>query len=127
MQRKSILIAKIEAIISLILLIVAPLLIGIALVSIKAALITAVGVLLAASSATAIQIWFRVQVSRAMFRRRQVASRTATISEAVLSIMWAASTTLLLLLPVLGVIVSCFTLAALFFVWILRPDNCENI
>jgi len=122
----SVLVAKIEAIISLILLIVAPLLVGIALMSVTASLVTAAGVLLAASSATAIQLWFRSQSKRAMFRRRQVASRTATISEAVVSILWAASATLLLVNPLFGVVTSCLTLGLLFFVWVLRPEKSES-
>ena len=121
--KKAVLLAKIEAILCLIMLIVAPLLVGIALISIKASLVIAAGALLAASSATAIQLWFKSQSKRAMFRRRQVASRTATISEAIVSILWAASTTLLLFNPVFGVITSCFTVAILFFVRVLRPNK----
>ncbi|MGI9371600.1 MAG: permease, partial [Hyphomicrobiales bacterium] len=118
--KKAVLFAKIESIISLILLIVAPLLAGIALISVTASLVIAAGVLLASSSATAIQLWFKSQSNRAMFRRRQVASRTATISEAIISILWAASTTLLLVNTPLGVITSCLTVVVLFFVWVLR-------
>ena len=83
--------AKIEAVVSVIAAILAPLLVLVALSSIWAALVTAVGAALAAASATAIQLWFRTPARRQMFRRRQVASRAATISEALASVMWAAA------------------------------------
>ena len=67
----------------------APLLLLLALASPVAALITAACAALAAASATAIQLWFRSPMRRSMFRRRQVASRLATLSEAFVSIMWA--------------------------------------
>jgi ABC-2 type transport system permease protein len=86
--------AKIEAVLFAIGVIVTPLLFGIALSSMWLALATAIGIALAASSATAIQLWFRVQARRSMFRRRQVSSRTATISEAFASIMWAGTAAL---------------------------------
>ena len=55
------------------------------------AAITAICAGLAASSATAIQLWFRVVAKRSMFRRRQTASRAATLSEAFSSILWAGT------------------------------------
>ena len=58
------------------------------------ALITAASLPCSAGSATAIQLWFRVVAKRSMFRRRQVASRAATLSEAFASIMWAGTAAL---------------------------------
>jgi ABC-2 type transport system permease protein len=55
------------------------------------ALIAACGVVIAAASATAIQLWFRTQAKRSQFRRRQVSSRVATFAEAFSSIAWAAA------------------------------------
>ena len=66
-----------------------------ALSSPSMALITAICAALSAGSATAIQLWFRVVAKRSMFRRRQVASRAATLSEAFASIMWAGTGALL--------------------------------
>jgi ABC-2 type transport system permease protein len=83
--------AKIEAVLFAIGVIVSPLILGIAFSSIWHAVVTAFGVVLAASSATTIQLWFRVQARRSLFRRRQVSSRTATLSEAFASIMWAGT------------------------------------
>jgi ABC-2 type transport system permease protein len=55
------------------------------------ALITSAGIVIAAASATAIQLWFRTQAKRSQFRRRQVSSRVATFAEAFSSIGWAAT------------------------------------
>ena len=48
-------------------------------------------VLIAAASATAIQMLFRTQAKRSHFRRRQTSSRIATFAEALSSIGWAAT------------------------------------
>ncbi|HUH78124.1 MAG TPA: permease, partial [Devosia sp.] len=91
----TVLLAKIEAVLLVIALVLAPLLLMLALSSPIMALITALCVGLSAGSATAIQLWFRVVAKRSMFRRRQVASRAATLSEAFASIMWAGTGALL--------------------------------
>jgi ABC-2 type transport system permease protein len=83
--------AKIEAVLMVIALVLAPLLMLLAFVAWPMALITAICALLAAAASTAIQLWFRVAAKRSMFRRRQVASRAATLSEAFSSILWAAT------------------------------------
>lgn len=83
--------AKIEAVLVIIAVIMGPLLALVALSSIEIAAITAVCGALSAASATTIQLWFRVVAKRSMFRRRQVASRAATLSEAFASIMWAGA------------------------------------
>jgi ABC-2 type transport system permease protein len=62
--------------------------------SLQLAATTAVFAVLSSGSATAIQLWFRVPMRRAMFRRRQVASRISTISEALSSIFWAGTAVL---------------------------------
>jgi ABC-2 type transport system permease protein len=87
--------AKIEAVLVVIAIVLAPLLILLALSSPTLALITAGCAALSAGSATAIQLWFRVMAKRSMFRRRQTASRAATLSEAFTSIMWAGTGALL--------------------------------
>jgi len=91
----AVLVAKIEAITVVIALIAAPLLLLTALLSPEVALIAAGGVALSAASATAIQMWFRAQARRSMFRRRQVSSRAATLCEAFASIMWAGTAAIL--------------------------------
>jgi ABC-2 type transport system permease protein len=92
---RAVLVAKLEAIAIVIALIVAPLLVLIAVLSPGAAAVTALGVALAAASAATIQLWFRAQARRALFRRRQVSSRAATLCEAFASIMWAGTAAVL--------------------------------
>ena len=83
--------AKIEAVLGIIALVFAPLLVALAAASPWHALVTASGIIIAAGSATAIQLWFRSQAKRSQFRRRQVSSRVATFAEAFSSIAWAAT------------------------------------
>ena len=92
---RTVLIAKVEAVLIVIGVVMAPLLVLMAISSPRMALITACCAALSAGSATAIQLWFRVVAKRSMFRRRQVASRAATLSEAFASIMWAGTGALL--------------------------------
>ena len=99
---RSVLIAKIEAVLIIIAVILIPLIVMLALSSLYIAAITALCAGLASGSATAIQLWFRVVARRSMFRRRQVASRAATLCEAFASIMWAGAGALLAVQSVLA-------------------------
>ena len=83
--------AKIEAVLAIIAVILAPILLLIGLSDPAMALFAGLCAVLSAAAATAIQLWFRVNARRAMFRRRQVASRAATLCEAFSSILWAAT------------------------------------
>lgn len=83
--------AKIEAVLIAVLAIIAPLILAFALFAPLPALITAAGVAVAAGTSTAIQIWFRKQARRSMFRRRQNSSRIATLAEAFSAIFWAGT------------------------------------
>ena len=86
--------AKIEAVIVMIALVFAPMVAVLTFNSLVAAVVAALGVLLAAASATLIQFCFRVQARRSQFRRRQTSSRIATFAEAFSSIAWAATAAL---------------------------------
>jgi len=92
---RAVLLAKIEAIAVVIAVILAPLLLLAAFLSPAVAMTAGLGAALAAASATTIQMWFRAQARRSMFRRRQVSSRAATLSEAFASIMWAGAAAIL--------------------------------
>jgi ABC-2 type transport system permease protein len=83
--------AKIEAVLSAIAVIFAPLVAVLAIASPWHALVTCAGIAIAAAAATSIQLWFRTQAKRSQFRRRQVSSRVATFAEAFSSIGWAAT------------------------------------
>lgn len=86
--------AKIEAVMAAIALVFAPFVLPLALVAPNFALTAALGIAVAAGSATAIQLWFRTQAKRSHFRRRQTSSRMATFAEAFSSITWAATAAL---------------------------------
>jgi len=86
--------AKIEVVLIAIGVTFAPLVLALVFASPLQAAITALGVVIAAASATAIQLWFRVQARRSQFRRRQTSSRLATFAEAFSSIGWAATAAL---------------------------------
>jgi ABC-2 type transport system permease protein len=84
--------AKIEAVIGCIALVFAPFIVALALAAWTQALIGAIGIAIAALSATQVQLWFRAQARRSQFRRRHTSSRVATFAEAFSSIAWAATT-----------------------------------
>lgn len=116
--------AKIEAVAAVVLVLLAPIIVLMMMASFELAAATAVFALLSSASATAIQLWFRVPMRRAMFRRRQVASRVSTIAEALSSIFWAGTAVLVAgdqygvaLLP--GVL----ALLTLFVAWSLSPKG----
>ncbi len=116
--------AKIEAVATVILVVLAPIIVLMMLASLELAATTAVFAVLSSGSATAIQLWFRVPMRRAMFRRRQVASRVSTIAEALSSIFWAGTAVLVAgdqywvaLLPGILAVVT------LFVAWSLSPKG----
>ncbi len=118
--------AKIEAVVIVLAVILAPIALLIALSSPLMAAITLGCAALAAASATAIQLWFRTPMRRAMFRRRQVASRVATISEAFVSIMWAGVAALLAgggWVAITAALPALLAVAVLATAWMLSPKG----
>jgi ABC-2 type transport system permease protein len=91
---RRIVVAKVEAVLGSIAFVFAPLVATLAFASPFAALVSGVGIIIAAASATYIQFCFRVQARRSQFRRRQTSSRIATFAEAFSSIGWAAAAAL---------------------------------
>jgi ABC-2 type transport system permease protein len=89
--------------------------------SLLQAAVTAIGVTIAAASATAIQLWFRVQARRSEFRRRQTSSRLATFAEAFSSIGWAATAALALVIPLAALVSGLMTAAMLAATWKISP------
>jgi ABC-2 type transport system permease protein len=83
------------------------------------AVVTSLAVLVAAGSATAIQLWFRVQAKRSQFRRRQ--TRIATFAEAFSSIGWAATSALVLVVPVAAIVSALMTIGIIATTWKLSP------
>jgi ABC-2 type transport system permease protein len=115
--------AKIEVVLIAIGAVFMPLIAILAVVAPLQAAVTAAGVLAGAASATAIQLWFRVQAKRSQFRRRQTSSRLATIAEAFSSIGWAATAALALTIPVAAVVSGLMTLAIVAATWKLSPKR----
>jgi ABC-2 type transport system permease protein len=113
--------AKIEVVLIAIGVIFSPLVLALAFASPLQAAITASGVVVAAASATAIQLWFRVQARRSQFRRRQTSSRLATFAEAFSSIGWAATAALALALPIAALISGLMTAGILAATWKISP------
>ena len=113
--------AKIEVVLLVIGALFAPLVAALLFASPRQAVITAIGVMIAAISATAIQLWFRVQARRSQFRRRQTSSRLATFAEAFSSIGWAATSALALAMPVAALVTGLMTTALLAATWKFSP------
>ena len=113
--------AKIEVVLIAIGVIFAPLVLALAFASPLQAAVTAVGVIIAAASATAIQLWFRVQARRSQFRRRQTSSRLATFAEAFCSIGWAATAALALAIPIAAFVSGLMTAGILAATWKISP------
>lgn len=88
---RNVLRAKIEAVLGVILMIFSPFLLVLAWIAPEPAAVAALFVGIAASTATAVQLWFRAQARRSYFRRRQTSSRIATFAEALSSVGWAAT------------------------------------
>ena len=113
--------AKIEVVLIAIGVLFAPLVIALLFASPLQAVVTAAGVIIAAASATAIQLWFRVQAQRSQFRRRQTSSRLATFAEAFSSIGWAATAALVLAIPFVALISGLLTAAIVAATWKISP------
>jgi ABC-2 type transport system permease protein len=117
--------AKIEVVLIAIGAMFAPLIAALAVASPLQAAITALGVVTATVSATAIQLWFRVQARRSQFRRRQTSSRLATFAEAFSSIGWAATAVLVLTVPLAATIAALMTIVILAGTWRISPRRSQ--
>lgn len=116
--------AKIEAVATVVLVILTPIVILMAFASLELAATTAVFAAISSGSATAIQLWFRVPMRRAMFRRRQVASRVSTIAEALSSIFWAGTAVLVAGdQDLVAILPATLAIITLFVAWSLSPKG----
>ena len=113
--------AKIEVVLITIGVLFAPLIIALMFASPLQAAVTAAGIITAAATATAIQLWFRVQARRSQFRRRQTSSRLATFAEAFSSIGWAATAALALAIPLAALVSGLLTAAIVAATWTISP------
>jgi ABC-2 type transport system permease protein len=126
-SRARVLRAKVEAVLGGIAVIFAPFVVALALYAPFAALVAALGVTIAAGSATAIQFWFRTQARRSLFRRRQISSRLATFSEALSSTGWAGTGALAAMGTWLAIIPGLLVLVILAGAWLISPTRSEAL
>jgi ABC-2 type transport system permease protein len=117
----SVISAKIEVVLILIVAVFTPLIAALAFVSVELAAVTALATIVSAISATSIQLWFRVQARRSQFRRRQTSSRIATFAEAFSSIGWAATAALALVAPIAAAIAAAITACIMALTWKISP------
>jgi ABC-2 type transport system permease protein len=113
--------AKVEAVLGVIAVVFAPMVAVLALLSPRHALIASGGIVIATTTATAIQLWFRSQAKRSQFRRRQVSSRVATFTEAFSSIGWAATAAVASVSLVLAIAPALIALLVVAGAWIMSP------
>ena len=86
--------AKIEAVLGGVAIVFLPVIAALGFLVPFHGLVAAIGIVVAAASATQIQLWFRSQAKRDHFRHRLVSSRTATFAETISSIAWAGTAAL---------------------------------
>jgi ABC-2 type transport system permease protein len=113
--------AKVEAVMGGIAVVFAPFVTALALLSPFHALVSAAGIMIAAASATQIQLWFRNQAKRSHFRRRQISSRMATFAEAFSSITWAATAALAAAGSLLAIFTAVIALGTLIGARVISP------
>lgn len=113
--------AKIEAVLIAVCLVLSPILLFLALVDLRAALLTILCLTFSAGAATAMQVWFRAQAKRSHFRHRHASSKIATFAEAFSSICWAGCAALLAVGNALAMIPAVLALAVLGLIWTIRP------
>ena len=120
-SRRTVIAAKIEAVLAVVGVVLMPLLVLIAIAAPSMAVVTALCAACAAGSATLVQLLFRVTSRRSLFRRRQVASRTATICEALVSIAWAGTGALLAAGSIIAFVPAVLAGLILLLAWALSP------
>ncbi len=119
--------AKTGAVMGAIAIVFGPFILALAVVAPISALVTALGVIAAAASATSIQFWFRVQAKRSRFRRRQTSSRIATFAEALSSCSWAGAGALAAASIWLAAIPGLIALSVVAGAWFISPATRSGL
>lgn len=115
--------AKVKAVLVIIAAVVMPIVAAMALMSLWGALVTFCGALIAAACAILIQLWFRGQAKRSNFRRRQVASKASTFSEAFASILCAGTTALVAAGNPIAVVPGVLAVLVMGVAWSISPKR----
>lgn len=122
LSRHAVLVAKVQSVLSIVMVAAGPFVLAMALAVPWVAVATAIAVIASSASAMTIQLWFQTQARRAMFRRRQTASRVSTIAEAFSSISWAGAAALAAAGSPLALVFVAIALGVLAVIWFLRPE-----
>ena len=125
-SERAVIVAKIEAVLGAVAMVVAPLLVAVAFAAPKIAVVAALGVAVSALSGTMIQIWFRAQAKRSNFWRRQTSSRIATVAEALSSILWAGTAALVAAGSWFALGMALIALLTLTGAWLIRPRQTNG-
>ena len=115
--------AKAEAVAGGVGTVFAPMVIGLAIIDLRAGIIALCGIAVAGAAATLIQFWFRAQVKRSLFRRRHVSSRVATFAEALSSIIWAGAGAIAAVNLWVAIVPGALALFVLGGAWMLSPKR----
>ncbi len=126
-SERAVIVAKIEAVLGAVAMVVVPLLVAVAFAAPKIAAVAALGVTVSALSGTMIQIWFRAQAKRSNFWRRQTSSRIATVAEALSSILWAGTAALVAAGSWFALGMALIALLTLTGAWLIRPRQANGI
>jgi len=124
---RTILTAKIEAVLAVVAMILAPFALVLALFSLEVAFWMIVGGAMSAASAVLIQLWFRSQANRSVFRRRQTSSRAATLCEALASILWAATAGTAMAELKYASVPFVLVIIVLFIAWLIKPSRKQAV
>ncbi len=123
---RAVIVAKIEAVLGAVAMVVVPLLVAVAFAAPKIAAVAALGVAVSALSGTMIQIWFRAQAKRSNFWRRQTSSRVATVAEALSSILWAGTAALVAAGSWFALGMALVAVLTLVGAWLIRPRQTNG-
>lgn len=118
---RTILTAKVEAVLAVIAIAVAPFALALSFQSARVVICMLAGVVFASASAVTIQLWFRSQANRSLFRRRQVSSKAATICEALVSILWAGTAAAALYHVALAIVPAVMVMIVMGVAYFIRP------
>jgi ABC-2 type transport system permease protein len=119
--------AKVEAVFGALALVLAPLLLALAIASPRSAFIAVLGIVIAASAAIAIQLWFAVQAKRSHFRRRQTSSRIATFAETFSSLLWAGTAGAVAVGTWLAIVPAFLAVAVVVGAWAISPRRAPGV
>lgn len=121
--RSDLLFAKVTSVLAIALTVSAPMILALSLLSMRGAVVTFICITMAALCAITIQIWFRKQSGRSMFRRRQSASKASTICEAIASILCAATAALGAVGNSKAIVPAMLLIVLMGIAWLLSPED----